>query len=357
MRGLAAFVHLNLVLTSRRTGLKSMTSPRTLEPTSLWPVWRRLYPLYSVMAREFVLDAPPCSELEQELVTPTAECIQAAEAWFSRLDQLIQVHHLRQYGQTSAQMNEDALRDFITHHLNKEQRTEPDRDKVDFLLVQFFSQVVPQEMAAADLTVPLVGKTLAGVLGPDESEVPDSLRSLDDLLQEAGQVQSLNAMFTARVIERGREIKASAGDHFFEPISLAAFTRFGFLIRRAFFRLMQQDLNVIFDGLRELESRGVTTLDCRKAQFAADEPIARLRMICQSWRVMFHAEYSSGQPLCILVDLRTAVEHALAQSAAATTDEKPKAMAAVAGASAATSSSAGMEFEVSAAPAESEFEH
>jgi len=222
-----------------------------------------------------------------------------------------------------------------------------------FCWSSFFSQVVPQEMTGADLTVALVGKTLAGVLGPAEAEAPDSLQPLDDLLQQAAEVTSLKAMFTARIIERGREIKTSCGDSFFDPITLAAFTRFGFLIRRVFFRLMQQDLNVIFDGLRELESRGVATLDCRKAQFAADEPVARLRMICQSWRVMFHAEYSSGQPLCLLVDLRTAVEQALAQSAAGVHDEKPKAMAAVAGAAAA-SSSTGMEFEVSVAPPESE---
>jgi hypothetical protein len=40
-------------------------------------------------------------------------------------------------------------------------------------------------------------------------------------------------------------------------------------------------------------------------------------MICQSWKVMFHAEYSSGQPLQMLVDLRTAVEDALRRGAAA----------------------------------------
>src|SRR5882757_6527741 len=137
-----------------------------MNQASLWPVWRRLYPLYSAIAHEFVLDAPACGELEQELVTPTAECVDAAQAWFSALDQRIQVHHLRQFGQTSSQMNEDALRDFVTHHLHKQPRTEQDRDKIDFLLVQFFSQVVPQEMAGADLTVALVGKTLAGVLGP-----------------------------------------------------------------------------------------------------------------------------------------------------------------------------------------------
>jgi len=33
-------------------------------------------------------------------------------------------------------------------------------------------------------------------------------------------------------------------------------------------------------------------------------------MICHAWKVMFHAEYSSGQPLRMLVDLRAAVDDA-----------------------------------------------
>ncbi len=118
---------------------------------------------------------------------------------------------------------------------------------------------------------------------------------------------------------------------------------------------MHQDLNVILDGLRALEELGIYSLDCRKAQFSADEPVARLRMICQSWKVMFHAEYSSGQPLCILVDLRTAVDAALAQASKADSGKKPsvatapKAHAASAGFS--VSSSDAPEFEVSNAPA------
>jgi len=171
---------------------------------------------------------------------------------------------------------------------------------------------------------------------------------LNDLLSDANRANNLNSLFTARIIERGRELKHSCEEKFFEPSALAAFARFGFLIRRKFFRLMHQDLNAILDGLRTLESRGVTTLDCRKAQFAADEPIARLRMICQSWKVMFHAEYSSGQPLCILVDLRTAVETALAQSTkAAGIQTQPKAMASAA---ATVAHGAAPEFEVAASP-------
>ena len=88
-------------------------------------------------------------------------------------------------------------------------------------------------------------------------------------------------------------------------------------MRRAFFRLMLADLNNILDGLTELEEKGVETIDCRRAQFSDKEPIIRLRMICQSWKVMFQAEYSSGQPLRMLVDLRASVEGALGRASAA----------------------------------------
>ena len=93
-------------------------------------------------------------------------------------------------------------------------------------------------------------------------------------------------------------------------------------MRRAFFRLMLTDLNNILDGLTELEEKGVETIDCRRAQFSAQEPIIRLRMICQSWKVMFQAEYSSGQPLRMLVDLRASVDGALGRGADAGNSEK-----------------------------------
>jgi hypothetical protein len=85
---------------------------------------------------------------------------------------------------------------------------------------------------------------------------------------------------------------------------------------------MHGDLNAILDGLNELEEKGVAVIDCRRAQFSAEEPVARLRMICQSWKVMFQAEYSSGQPLRMLVDLRASVDHALGRGSAAEGEAK-----------------------------------
>ncbi|HEX2597211.1 MAG TPA: hypothetical protein VHL05_00490, partial [Terriglobales bacterium] len=71
------------------------------------------------------------------------------------------------------------------------------------------------------------------------------------------------------------------------------------------------------------------TLDCRRAHFSHQEPTDRLRMICHSWKVMFHAEYSSGQPLKMLADLRTVVEETLGRSDASSAGNlKSKAAAA-----------------------------
>ena len=322
--------------------------------STAWPNLRCLYPVYSALAREAVIAMPPCQELESALDAPSAEALAEAEKWVEAMDQRIHPHQLRQFLQTSGPMDEEVVRQLLLHYLSKKQRTELDRDKVDFLLVQFFSQHAPSDLSDADLTFKTVAQILEPVLGavdPAAVDVnePGWLAPLSDLLSEATHAKNLNWLLTTRIIERGREIKHSCREKFFEPAALVAFTRFGFLIRRKFFRLMHHDLNAILDGLRVLESRGVTTLDCRKAQFAADEPIARLRMICQSWKVMFHAEYSSGQPLCILVDLRTAIEAALTQIPKPSgAESQPKAKVAVAGIAVGTGSAA--EFEVAGTP-------
>jgi hypothetical protein len=280
-------------------------------PADVWASLNHLYPIYSALARESAIEAQPCLELVEAIKVPSAEIIAEAEKWFAGIDEKIQIQHLRQFVQTSPLVNDTVLRDLLVHNLNQTPRGEHDRDKVDFLLVQLFSGQAPSDLSEADFSLEAIAKVLEPVLGPVEISEPDFLNALNNLVHEADESKTLNSLFTARVIERGRQIKESCGDRFFEPLTMVAFARFGFLMRRTFFRLMQQDLNAILDGLRELESRGLSTIDCRKAQFSAEEPVIRLRMICQSWKVMFQAEYSAGQPLCILVDLRTAVEAAL----------------------------------------------
>ena len=270
-----------------------------------------LQPVYSALVREFVIEASACPISDDQLASPSPELIGQAADWFQQVDAQIQVHQLRQFLQTTPLASEAVLRHLLLHHMQKKSKSSSDRDKTDFLLVQYFSLCAPSGMDDADVDLEYVAQVLEPVLGPQTVKLPAWLRSLDTIMKSASNCQRLSELLHSGALEQGRKLKTDNAARYFEPSAMVAFARFSFMIRRIFFRLMHDDLNAILDGLRELERRGVKTIDCRRAQFSAEEPTARLRMICQSWKVMFHAEYSSGQPLRMLVDLRAAVDDAL----------------------------------------------
>jgi len=276
-----------------------------------WKTARRLYPVYFELAREFVIDVQPSADLEAGVETPGKEAVEQANRWIEEMDQRIQVHQLRQFLQTSSLATPEGLLDLLQHYLAKAAKTDAIRDKIDFLLVQYFSQIAPTGLVDTDVDLAYVAKEMEPALGKVELKPPVWLNALDRVLEAARRCRSLDELLHGGVLEQGRKAKSLAGDLFYLPVALVAFTRFGYLMRRAFFKLMLGDLNTILDGLSELEERGIKTIDCRRAQFSSDEPILRLRMICQSWKVMFQAEYSSGQPLRMLVDLRASVDYAL----------------------------------------------
>jgi len=305
-----------------------------------WTTARKLYPLYVELAREFVIDLPSCADFESGEEQPDREGVERAVEWLTQMDKAIQVYQLRQFLQTSARVDEQCMLALLQHFLAQPAKNDSARDKVDFLLVQYFSQVAPSQLDDSDVDVAYVAQSLEPVLGAVELKAPVWLNALERVIDSAHRCRSLNELLHGGVLEQGRKVKTQTGDLFFLPIALVAFTRFGYLMRRVFFRLMHDDLNAIVDGLNQLEEQGIAMLDCRRAQFSAKEPIVRLRMICQSWKVMFQAEYSSGQPLRMLVDLRASVADALASNLAAESGGTPpapvpaaKAVAASAGAS------------------------
>ena len=272
----------------------------TPDLAAIWSSARRLHPIYAELAREFVIDVPACADLDAQVETPGRESVEQAQQWLNDMDDKIQVHQLRQFLQTSSLVDAGGLVILLQHFLSKTPRSDSARDKIDFLMVQYFSQSAPTDLDDNSADLAYVAQGLEPVLGNVELKAPVWLNSLDRVLDSARRCRSLDELLHGGVLEQGRKAKAQAGDLFYLPIALVAFTRFGYLMRRVFFRLMLADLNNILDGLSELDEKGVETIDCRRAQFSDKEPIIRLRMICQSWKVMFQAEYSSGQPLRML---------------------------------------------------------
>ena len=326
-----------------------MTSSTDTSLPENWLLLGSLRPIYSSLIREFVVEVPAC-DVPEDSPSPSPEAVEAVEAWLQRVDAQIQVHQLRQFLQTTTLANETVLRDLLVHHLQKTVKTPSDRDKIDFLLVQYFSLCAPSGMDDSDVDLDYLAQVFEPVLGPFQPKLPVWLNSLDNLMASAARCRRLSELLHSGILDQGRKLKTQSGDRYYDSSAMVAFARFSFLMRRVFFRLMHGDLNAIQDGLRELERRGIHTIDCRRAQFSAEEPVARLRMICQSWKVMFHAEYSSGQPLRMLVDLRASVDDALQGGINRTA---PAARAAAAARSAAGSASP-PEFQVSSGSDESE---
>ena len=287
-----------------------------------WNSARRLYPIYFELAREFAIEVKACSDLEAGIDTPGKEAVEQANQWLDQMDNAVQVHQLRQFLQTSSLVSQQQLLYLLQHFLARPVKNDVVRDKIDFLLVQYFSQIAPAGVPDAEVDLAYVAQAMEPIVNQVDLKPPVWLNSLDRVLEMATRCRSLDELLHGGVLEQGRKAKGQAGELFYLPVALVAFTRFGYLMRRTFFRLMLGDLNIILDGLTELEDKGIETIDCRRAQFSAQEPIIRLRMICQSWKVMFQAEYSSGSPLRMLVDLRASVDHALGRGKGA---EAPKA--------------------------------
>src|ERR1700691_4429384 len=103
-----------------------------------------LQPIYAALVREFVVEVPACPI--DDAFSPSSKSVEHADAWFQQVDAQIQVHQLRQFLQTTPLANEVVLRQLLAHHMSKAAKSASDRDKTDFLLVQYFSLCAPSRM-------------------------------------------------------------------------------------------------------------------------------------------------------------------------------------------------------------------
>ena len=287
-----------------------------------WRAARRLYPLYLTLIQQSDVEAPPSKELEHPMDRTEAAAIERVRRWFALVDERVPVYRLRQLLQTTHLGSEENLRALIARHREKERKSESDRDKLDFLLVQYFTQSAPVEFHNRDVTLEDVAEVLEPVLGECSLHPPQWLSPLEDDLETLHDCDSLRRLFALGILEQGRRLKTQAAEMYYGSAVLLAFTRYNFLVRRAFFRCMHGDLHAIRFAVQQLEQRGVSAVDCRGAQLSREEPLGALRQICHDWKKAFQAEYSGGRSFAQLLEVRAAVEHALTLPAPAS--PKPK---------------------------------
>lgn len=296
------------------------------EIAASWREARRIYPVYAALIRQFDLGVRSSAELESPINRSEPEVLARIARWFDEVDDKCEVWQLRQVLQTAAWVNDDQLRSMVLRHLNKADRNGKVRDKIDYLVVQYYAHHSPEDAHNQNITFKHVAEAVKVLTGPVESE-PSFAADLDKVLNDLGRCSSLKHLLEKKLIERSREIKEQAGQNYFEAGSIVAFARFNFMMRLGFFRLMHADLHAIRFALHAMEERSQSECDCSSAGLSKNEPIAQLRQICYDWKKPFLAAYSAAVNFRQIVDVRAAVEAAATAPAPApkkTVDPAPK---------------------------------
>ena len=133
--------------------------------------------------------------------------------WFDQVDARVQVWQLRQLLQSTNLQNEENLRYLIARHLDKTQKNEADKDKIDFLLVQYFAHCAPHGLAETALEE--VARVLEPAMGRAPDTFPEWASSLDAKLCKLNESNSLEELQNSGALQEVRELKLATGRRIF----------------------------------------------------------------------------------------------------------------------------------------------
>jgi len=280
-----------------------------------WDELRAVFPIYLALAKQLEVEIPFPQDkrtLPEDLDSALSVKVQH---WLDSLDQQVQVHQLRHLLQmTTLNASESGLRALILRHLRKTSKTTTDRDKIDFLLVQYFALCAPPKIYHKQIELQDAAVVMKSVLGDVDTTPLEWCEPLEKMIESLRSFRGLRDLLKTNFIEQGRKVKESAGGMFYDPSAMLAFIRFNFLLRRTLIELMHADLIAIRSGLAQLESAGVRIIDCHHVGLSASEPLDKIRTMADEWKQPFQKAYTErtvNQAFDKLLGLRTDVERAL----------------------------------------------
>jgi hypothetical protein len=280
-----------------------------------WEELRSVFPIYVALAKQLQLEIPIAQNkrILPEKMDP--DLFNQIQKWLDVMDQQVMVHQLRHLLQmTTLNASESGLRALIMRHLRKTSKTTTDRDKADFLLVQYFALTAPPKIYHKQIELGDVANVLRPVFGEVDSTPLPWCEPLENMILALRGFKGLRDMLQTNFIEQGRRVKETAGGMFYDPSAMLAFIRFNFLMRRTLIELMHADLIFIRSGLSSLQNAGAKTLDCNSVGLGKAEPIEKLQQMTDEWKQPFQKEYTErtvNQAFEKLLGLRADVERAV----------------------------------------------
>jgi hypothetical protein len=286
-------------------------SPRQAQ----WKEARAVFPIYLALAKQLELEIPFTQAKRALPEKPDMELFSQVHEWLDEMDQRVLVHQLRQLMQmTTLNDSESGLRALIARHLRKSKKSNVDRDKIDFMLAQYFALEVPPKIYHKQIELSDVAQVMQPVLGDVDPDPLAWCAPLEQMIETLRGFRGLREILKTNFIEQGRKVKETAGGMFYDPAALIAFIRFNFLLRRTLIELMHADLIAIRTGLGQLQAGGARVIDCHHLGLSATEPVAKICTIAEEWKQPFQKEYTERtvtQAFDKLLGLRTDVELAI----------------------------------------------
>ncbi len=286
-------------------------SPRNVQ----WEENRSVFPIYIALAKHLQIEIPFAQNKRVLPEKADLELFTQVHTWLNAMDQQVMVHQLRHLLQmTTLNASESGLRALIMRHLKKPGKTLTDRDKIDFLLVQYFALCAPPKIFHKQIELSDVALVMKPVFGELSAEPLSWCEPLEKMIIALRGFRGLRDILKTNFIEQGRKVKETAGNMFYDPTALLAFVRFNFLLRRTLIELMHADLIYIRSGINHLESAGARTIDCQSFGLTPSEPIAKVRQFADDWKQPFQKEYterSVNQAFDKLLSLRSDIERAV----------------------------------------------
>ena len=299
-------------------------SPRQAE----WKEARSVFPIYLALAKQLELEIPIPQAKRNLPEKSDMEIFGQVHEWLESMDQRVLVHQLRHLLQmTTLNDSESGLRALIARHLRKSKKSNVDRDKIDFMLAQYFALEVPPKIYHKQIELSDVAQVMQPVLGDVDPDPLSWCAPLEQMIEALRGFRSLREILKTNFIEQGRKVKETAGGMFYDPAALVAFIRFNFLLRRTLIELMHADLIAIRAGLGQLQSAGARIIDCHHFGLTATEPLTKISAIADEWKQPFQKEYterSVSQAFDKLLGLRTDVEQALEKALGKQGDSAPQ---------------------------------
>lgn len=298
-------------------------SPRQAQ----WKEARSVFPIYLALAKQLKFEIPFTQAKRNLPEKPDLETFSLVHEWLDSMDLRVQVHQLRHLLQmTTLNASETGLRALIQRHLRKSKKSNVDRDKIDFLLVQYFALCAPAKIYHKQIEPADVAQVMQPVLGDVDPDPLAWCAPLEQVIESLRTFRSLREILKTDFILQGRKVKETAGGMFYDPAALVAFIRFNFLLRRTLIELMHADLIAIRTGLGQLQASGARIIDCHHLGLSGTEPLSKISSIADEWKQPFQKEYterSVSQAFDKLLGLRTDVELALEKAIGKAGDAAP----------------------------------